>query len=151
MLVLAPTGDYDGAGQSSRQGRIRRSDRAGPEALPPVARLDYRSALTADERCADAAAAEADAFRCLRLYVAGSITQVDARPRQLNICARNIWPAATRSRSSTWWSVRLWRRSDDILAIPTLVRRLPEPPRKSHRRSFRNTEPSLVGLAFNST
>ena len=59
--------------------------------------------------------------------------------------ARNTWQAATRSRSWTCWRTRGWAADDQILAVPTVVRRFPEPIRK-FVGDLSDTDRLLVGL-----
>ena len=58
---------------------------------------------------------------------------------------RSTWRASTRSKSWICCGIRNWRRGDQILAVPTLVRKLPEPVRKIIG-DLSNEERVLVGL-----
>ncbi len=58
---------------------------------------------------------------------------------------RSTWQESTRSRSSTFLENPTLAKGDQILAIPTLVRKLPEPVKKIIG-DLSNTERVLVGL-----
>ena len=58
-------------------------------------------------------------------------------------------PAATGSRSSTCGRTRGWAADDQILAVPTLVRKLPEPIGK-FVGDLSDTDRLLVGLQIRS-
>ena len=88
-------------------------------------------------------------FWCLRLYVAGqSPKSIRALANLNDLCEKHL---AGRYKIEIIDLVEQpsLGRSDDILAVPTLVRRLPTPLRKVIG-DLSNTERVLVGLAFNS-
>ena len=75
-----------------------------------------------------------------------SVAEVAARLRQPEEpCARSIWPGRYEIEIIDLVEHPSLARSDDILAIPTLVRRLPEPLRKIIG-DLSDTERVLVGL-----
>ena len=110
--------------------------------------IEHRSRRRPAKREAGARTQEVTMTReqfALRLYVAGQTPKaVRAFANLRKICDEHL-RAATASRSSTWSRIRRSGRGDQILALPTLVRRLPTPIKKIIG-DLSNTERVLVGL-----
>jgi circadian clock protein KaiB len=81
----------------------------------------------------------------LRLYIAGQTRKSTATLTSLRRLCDEHLAGGPGSKSSTWWRNPQQARHDRIVAIPTLVRRLPEPIRRIIG-DLSNSERVLIGL-----